>query len=70
MAYTCRKKLLAAATVHFGQRAGPHVAWGIHIFPFTEVARIERSVEISVKTLPTCLSNGANGFTFLKSTYF
>ena len=33
----------------FGQR----VAWGIHIFPFTEVAHIERSVEISVKTLLT-----------------
>ena len=45
------------------------VSWSMPTYLFTEVAGIERSIEISIKAFLTCLLNGAKGFTFTKSTY-
>ena len=39
------------------------------IYLFTEVRCMERSLEISVKVLLTCLWNGAKEFHFIKSTH-
>ena len=52
-----------------GQGVGPCVGWRMPIYLCTEVLRIERALEKSLKALLTYRRNDAEGFTFVISTY-
>ena len=52
-----------------GQGVGPCVGRRMPIYLFTEVPRIERALEKSLKALLTYRRNGAEDFTFVISTY-
>ena len=52
-----------------GQDADPRVGWGMSIYLFFRVLRVQDLLEVSSKTLLTCLWNEAKGFTFVKSPF-